>query len=490
MYPCQRCRRPTDPRYLNAQGVCAQCLQEIQAPKCQRCGSPRHPQRLLCGSCETGLARALAAYQDAMRLEMTSGFTPASEARLRSAQQTMRLLDADVAHLEPHVQQARLSQPYQQALSAARAEAERLAMLEQQRLALAAAEARAQEEFRRQQEQEALRKADVQRQQAEEARRLVLERDAQRLAEQRAEEERARARQVEVSRVQEGLRQFARVFHEAVQDGVITAQEWNALQSTAVGYGLRREQAMQFVRNDAMSLLERTITFAADDGVITQEEHDYIIQLCDALAIGQPDRGVIHARVRKLRQMLDIRNGSLPIIPEPGLYLESDESCHLRCEAHLDRSTTKKMGLVPGRLVATSRKLYFASQKGGFEIPWKSVLNIERHRSSVILELSQKSGAGAYHVDDPETTEAILDTIVRMQKRRLLGTNPEGPSRRIPQDVRIAVWQRDGGKCVECGANTYLEYDHIIPFSQGGASTIANIQLLCRTCNLKKGARI
>ncbi|MGV0157167.1 HNH endonuclease [Rhodococcus sp. GB-02] len=43
---------------------------------------------------------------------------------------------------------------------------------------------------------------------------------------------------------------------------------------------------------------------------------------------------------------------------------------------------------------------------------------------------------------------------------------------------------------MECGASTYLEYDHIIPFSRGGASTEGNVQLLCRACNLAKGARV
>ncbi|MEW6358135.1 MAG: HNH endonuclease, partial [Planctomycetota bacterium] len=57
----------------------------------------------------------------------------------------------------------------------------------------------------------------------------------------------------------------------------------------------------------------------------------------------------------------------------------------------------------------------------------------------------------------------------------------------IKAHVKVAVWQRDGGKCVRCGAADYLEFDHIIPFSKGGASTENNVQLLCRRCNLKKG---
>ena len=60
----------------------------------------------------------------------------------------------------------------------------------------------------------------------------------------------------------------------------------------------------------------------------------------------------------------------------------------------------------------------------------------------------------------------------------------------IPEDVRIAVWRRDQGKCVQCDSNERLEYDHIIPVSKGGSNTVRNIQLLCETCNRKKSDSI
>ena len=63
-------------------------------------------------------------------------------------------------------------------------------------------------------------------------------------------------------------------------------------------------------------------------------------------------------------------------------------------------------------------------------------------------------------------------------------------SRRITQAVMDKVWNRDGGKCVECGSNEKLEFDHIIPFSKGGANTYRNIQLLCEKCNRSKSDKI
>lgn len=63
-------------------------------------------------------------------------------------------------------------------------------------------------------------------------------------------------------------------------------------------------------------------------------------------------------------------------------------------------------------------------------------------------------------------------------------------SRHIPASVKREVWQRDEGRCVECGSKERLEYDHIIPFSKGGSNTARNIQLLCEKCNRTKHNQI
>jgi hypothetical protein len=56
----------------------------------------------------------------------------------------------------------------------------------------------------------------------------------------------------------------------------------------------------------------------------------------------------------------------------------------------------------------------------------------------------------------------------------------------IPEEIRIAVWRRDSGRCVNCGSRERLEYDHIIPLARGGSNTARNIELLCETCNRTK----
>jgi tetratricopeptide (TPR) repeat protein len=60
----------------------------------------------------------------------------------------------------------------------------------------------------------------------------------------------------------------------------------------------------------------------------------------------------------------------------------------------------------------------------------------------------------------------------------------------IPLEVKQKVFERDGGRCVECGSNFDIQYDHDIPHSLGGADTVENIRILCATCNRCKGARL
>ena len=63
-------------------------------------------------------------------------------------------------------------------------------------------------------------------------------------------------------------------------------------------------------------------------------------------------------------------------------------------------------------------------------------------------------------------------------------------NRMIPGEIQREVYERDQGKCTQCGSTENLHFDHILPFSKGGSSKVtSNIQLLCAKHNLQKGAR-
>jgi len=103
--------------------------------------------------------------------------------------------------------------------------------------------------------------------------------------------------------------------------------------------------------------------------------------------------------------------------------------------------------------------------------------------------------------EDDELAPADVLALVRQRRRRArdalerahaaLAADAAAPRRRaLPRAVRRAVFERDGGRCVECGSRFELQYDHVIPLALGGADTVANIQILCAPCNRVKGAGI
>lgn len=303
---------------------------------------------------------------------------------------------------------------------------------------------------------------------------------------------------------QQGLIRFREAFLRVSSNGYFTLEKLQYLSMQAANDLIDMKEALGFIHSDAMSLLDRTLHTIASQGPLTDQAEGYIRQLQFILAVS--DAAAYHL----LRQLtiLNIYRGKFPIIPPfqlQDIRLESDETCYLLTSAEYHKVNTSSTKLISGRLIATNKKLRFLSAVGGTEIAWNSVMGFKKqamsirkqvggsvvltHVSGIYLELNKKAGNGFYSVADPEMIEAIIDTLVRMSKRQIVKTDADN-SRHIPQEVKTVVWQRDQGRCVQCRATDYLEFDHIIPHTRGGASTVNNVQLLCRRCNLAKSDRI
>lgn len=99
---------------------------------------------------------------------------------------------------------------------------------------------------------------------------------------------------------------------------------------------------------------------------------------------------------------------------------------------------------------------------------------------------------------DAEDIKALVLQRKRRQEqklqsaRSLMRAEENGrPTRTpIPTELRRAIFERDGGRCVECGGSFDLQYDHILPVAHGGATTLENLQLLCADCNRSKSDSI
>jgi hypothetical protein len=290
--------------------------------------------------------------------------------------------------------------------------------------------------------------------------------------------------------VVEALQRFRHWFQHHIRDGILSPDEWHHLRQVAFAERVHFEEAVRFVQQDALVLLERTFAMLTADGIMTDEQRQYFHQLRQMLAIPPNLVQALTDRVEYLAKLSEIRRGKLPTV-RPRARLDAGEICHLDVDAVFHQRTSRKTKEVPGRLVATNKKLRWISLTGGSVTGWNHVVAVESNGRFVILSLTKKALNGAYAVDDPFLVEAVLDTIARIDKREIVA---DGPTRqRIAQEVKVAVWQRDQGRCVQCSAHgpgANLQYDHMIPVAEGGSNDVGNIQLLCGTCNQRKGPRI
>jgi hypothetical protein len=87
-----------------------------------------------------------------------------------------------------------------------------------------------------------------------------------------------------------------------------------------------------------------------------------------------------------------------------------------------------------------------------------------------------------------ETPVAALGWTPPAASLRLADAADVG-ARYIPAAIRRAVWVRDEGQCTfvgpggRCSERGGLEFHHRVPLGQGGATTVGNLALLCRSHN-------
>lgn len=156
---------------------------------------------------------------------------------------------------------------------------------------------------------------------------------------------------------------------------------------------------------------------------------------------------------------------------------------------------------VLGQILASISYEVEAKERLKEEIKIRYKDEIDQKVSELIKTYMQKKLADDQAKEEKEK-EAIRQQLLEKERLRKLkrevrqemiesGEINSGKKREsISQDIQDKVWNRDGGKCVMCGSNENLEFDHIIPFSRGGANTYRNLQLLCQKCNREKSNKI
>lgn len=92
--------------------------------------------------------------------------------------------------------------------------------------------------------------------------------------------------------------------------------------------------------------------------------------------------------------------------------------------------------------------------------------------------------------DSIELRHKMLMTSFLLYRPEL---EPLEPQRAFTEEQRITIFRKYNGICQSCGTEIKWDEfhaDHVIPFSKGGKTTVANGQLLCAKCNLAKAAAL
>lgn len=87
--------------------------------------------------------------------------------------------------------------------------------------------------------------------------------------------------------------------------------------------------------------------------------------------------------------------------------------------------------------------------------------------------------------DEIQRQQGIIPYVLTGDERHL-------DLRGFSENVKLAVWERQGHICPLCGKEfgyEFMEGDHIIPWRAGGRTVPENCQMLCRECNRRKSGK-
>jgi hypothetical protein len=273
------------------------------------------------------------------------------------------------------------------------------------------------------------------------------------------------------------------------KSGALSDADEARLHQIKKGLGISDGAAREAVRSEALQLYRWCFAAVVQDGEVTPEEERLLVWLKRETGLSDRETAEYDARLVLTKQLGGYRKGQLPVVRSSKL-LEGGETCHWDDRCIFWYTSGRRTSSADGELIVTSKRVIFTSAPKSFSFAPSKIIDLSLRGHVVEIRTSCRSGGGEYMTPEAIRLEAILCGVARKHKYLLSENYSSTKTRHIPDDVKRAVWDRDGGRCVRCGATEYLEFDHIIPHARGGANTVGNVQLLCRRCNLLKKDRI
>jgi hypothetical protein len=349
--------------------------------------------------------------------------------------------------------------------------------------------------------------------------------------------------EVTKSNYQVGLSVYKKRFREVTERGELPPEEQASLDRIQKFFGLHRQDINQAIADQALAYYSFALADALKDNVVSEEELERLALIVRQFVLSQDRRGKVsvpqkreilrtslanikatgavtdedRAYIRALvdhlnaaellkpclmdldlyEKIFSIRKGQLPECDAGTLLLESGEHLHFKAPILFESVSGGSTKTQKGTLYVGTAKIRFVGLKRSYEIRYKNILEISLKQlktPKIFISVSSGTGGGSYRLaktKDPGTLIELQEIIIFLRRKALRLLEPRAKTTtHIDPHVRSEVWYRDNGQCVLCGSTHYLEFDHIIPRSKGGANSIDNLQILCRGCNAAKSNHV
>ena len=283
---------------------------------------------------------------------------------------------------------------------------------------------------------------------------------------------------------------------DALRDEVMTDEEMARLAAVARHFGLTSKQLQSISVPNQKEILKTALASIKSQGEIRSRDREYIQRLVEFLNAG---KDLLKACMKDLdlyEQIFAIRSGELPVQESHGLILDQAEKLHYTIPVSYESISGGRRKTQGGTLYVGSFKLRFIGLKRSIEMRYRNLLQVsfELQKRPKMTVTAASGPGGVFRLQETRDPGALIELQEAIQflvrKAKGLIVDRQRDTRHIPADIRSEVWYRDGGRCVMCGATEYLEFDHVIPRSKGGATSADNLQILCRKCNSEKSDSI
>ena len=118
-------------------------------------------------------------------------------------------------------------------------------------------------------------------------------------------------------------------------------------------------------------------------------------------------------------------------------------------------------------------------------LPWGLFYNEHHERRDLDPKALEERVSELMADEDVQKKSGVYEYLLTGNEKAL-------SIRAFDQRTKRGAYERQGHRCAICGEEFEFEQmhgDHIKPWSRGGHTTPDNCQMLCRDCNLKKGAQ-